>query len=68
MRDCAAKRRPEAVRLNSSGDANGDATVVMVVVMMVVVVVVMVMVVILGHDHGLFVGGSISGRPLVLGL
>jgi hypothetical protein len=42
--------------------------VVMVVVMMIVVVVMMVMVVILGHDHGLFVGGSISGRPLVLGL
>jgi hypothetical protein len=42
--------------------------VVMVVVMMVVVVVMMVMVVILGHDHGLFVGGSLSSRPLVLRL
>ena len=41
---------------------------VVVVVMIVVVVVVVVMVMILRHDHGLFVGGSISRRPLVLGL
>ena len=39
----------------------------MMVVMMVVIVMMMMVVVILSHDHRLFVGEIIRGRPLVLG-